>query len=360
VEADVLHALPTAFDLLALVMSLGALGCRLWILPAAGAVSGGTGVETILARLWRLLIISIAALTIGSFAEFAERAVEMSGRPLPEVLPLLPMILFHTHYGWVWLVRPIALTALWIGWWAGRGRLQSRRIPGLMFGAGALIALTRSASGHAADWGDPTFSELSDWLHLMASSLWGGGLFALCIVVLPAVPKLPRRRLIADLVRRFSVLAGVALAGVLLTGLYNAWLQVGAISAMWETPYGRLLLVKLCLVIPLIALGAMNHYSTVPFLQRWSGRPVTGRSPGQLIMRCLAAGRHRRQAVRLLHRFTRRVWAEAIFVVGILICTAFLLHGTPARHALHHEHSLVNPEVSSRAVGKMMPQASTP
>jgi hypothetical protein len=39
---DVLHAIPTAFDLLALVICLGTLGCRLWVLPVLTAVARTT------------------------------------------------------------------------------------------------------------------------------------------------------------------------------------------------------------------------------------------------------------------------------------------------------------------------------
>jgi putative copper resistance protein D len=360
VKANILDALPTAFDLLALVISLGALGCRLGILPAVEAVSGAVGMEAILRPLWRLLVICLTALTVSSLAELVGRAVEMSGLPLPDVLPLLPTILFHTHYGRVWLLRPLALTGLWARWCLGRRHRQSRLIPALMFAMGALVAMTRSASGHAADWGDPSFAELMDWLHIMASALWGGGLITLCAVMLPRVVKLPqRRRLTAEIARQFSILAGVALAGVLLTGLYNAWLQMGSISAIWQTPYGRTLLVKLLLVLPLLALGGLNHYSRVPRLQRWSERPVARRSRGLslLLTRRLAAGQHRRQAVQLVRRFTRSVRAEAILIVGILMCTAVLLQGTPARHAAHSEHGRLAPTAPLAPAGEMMQPA---
>jgi copper resistance protein D len=342
VQADLLHALPTAFDLLALALCLGALGGRLCVLPAARADSGTSGVEVILVPIWRLVVTSIVALSVSSLVELAGRSVEMSGRPLPAMLPLLPTILFHTHYGRAWLVRPIALIALWMGWWAGRRRLESRRIPALMFCAGALIAMMRSASGHAADWGDLTFSELIDWLHLMASALWGGGLLTLSIVVLPVVLKLSeRRRLLADVARRFSILAGVALFVVLLTGLYNAWLQVGTIRAMWETPYGQTLFVKLLLVLLVLALGAANHYISVPLLQRWAGRPLPIPLPLAMwpVMRRLLTSRLGLRGVSLVRQFRRKVLAEGLFVVGILLCTALLLHGTPARHGGHMSHS---------------------
>jgi copper resistance protein D len=354
----ILHAVPTVFDLLALATCLGTLGCCLWVLPALAVVPGATDIEAVLAALWRLLVICVAALTVSSLAELIGRAAEMSGQPLPAILPVLPTVLFHTHYGWVWLMRPVALTVLWLAWWRGRSTPRSRLIPAVMFGAGALIAMTRSASGHAADWGDPSLPELSDWVHLMASSLWGGGLFALSVAILPAAFRLParRRQCIAVIAQRFSTLAGVTLAGVLLTGFYNAWVQLGTIRALWEVSYGRMLLAKLFLVIPLIALGASNHYTSVPLLQRWSAPPGQRRARPRILVviqrRTIGQGRER--AVRLVRRLTRKVRAEVIFVVGILICTALLLHGAPARHAMHREHALMHPKAPAGAVGKLM------
>jgi putative copper resistance protein D len=355
---DILHAIPTAFDLLALATCLGTLGCRLWVLPALAAVPGAIGVEAVLVSLWRLLVTGIAAMTGSSLMELAGRTAEMSGQPLSAILPVLPTVLSQTHYGWVWLMRPIALTVLWLGWWMGRSNLHSRLIPAVMFGVGALIAMTRSASGHAADWGDLTFPEIIDWVHLMASSLWGGGLFALSIAILPAAFRLPtrRRQCIATIAQRFSTLAGVTLAGVLLTGLYNAWAQLGTIRALWEVSYGRMLLVKLLLVIPLVAFGASNHYTSVPLLRRWSARPSPRRAQPRLlgVIQRRATSQGWPRAVRLIRRFARKVRAEVILVVGILICTALLLHGAPARHTMHREHTLMHPQAPSRAVGKLM------
>src|SRR4029453_18011480 len=152
---DVLHAMTTTFHLLALVICLGTLGCRLWVLPTLTAVPGAIGVEAVLVSLWRLVIPGTAALTVSSLMELAGPTAEMSRQPLSAILPVLPTVLFQTYYGWIWLMRPIALTVLWLGWSMGRSNQHSRLIPAVMFGAGALLAVTRRASSHAADWGAP-------------------------------------------------------------------------------------------------------------------------------------------------------------------------------------------------------------
>src|SRR5262249_17535555 len=139
------------------------------------------------------------------------RSMTMGGLPLAASLRVLPTVLLHTHYGQVWFVRVAAMIALWIGWGVGRRHLPSRTVPAVMLGAAALLALTRSASGHAADWGDMSLPELMDGLHLLAGSLWGGGLLVLASTVLPVVCRdtVQRRTLLADIARRFSVLASL-------------------------------------------------------------------------------------------------------------------------------------------------------
>ena len=172
-------SLPAWLDLLALATCLGTLSCRLWVLPPPSMLAGTVDSTVFLAPLWRLLALGLAGLTASSVGTLLGRAMSMSGLALPEALPVLPKVLFHTHYGRMWLIRFVVLAALWMGWWAGRQHLQGRAIAGLILLGGSLIALTRSVSGHAADWGDLTRPELIDWLHLLAASIWGGGLLSL-------------------------------------------------------------------------------------------------------------------------------------------------------------------------------------
>src|SRR5215475_4022960 len=182
-----IFSLATAIDLLALVICLWTLSCRLW-----GRARAGTGEDTVVlfslrTALWRLLGGCLIALTVSSVGELLGRTLTMSGLPLAMLGRTLPIVLLRTHYGRVWFVRLGALVMLWMSWGMGRRRLHSQAIPASMLVAGGLIALTRSLSGHAADWGDLTLPVLMDWLHLLAGGLWGGGLLALASAVLPGV-----------------------------------------------------------------------------------------------------------------------------------------------------------------------------
>jgi putative copper export protein len=268
----------------------------------------------------------------------------MSGLPLAMLGRTLPIVLLRTHYGRVWFVRLGALVMLWIGWGLGRRPRYTQIIPAGMLVAGGLIALTRSLSGHAADWGDMTLAVMLDGLHLFAGGLWGGGLLALTCIVLPAVSKCANQRslLLAALARRFATLASMALAVVLLTGLANAWVQVGTMRALWATPYGRTLLAKLFLVGLVILLGSVNHYFYVPLLQQQAGRPTTGawlwHAPG--LWQLLPSGWKTLVGSQVARHWWRTVVVESLLLIGVLLCTVLLLQAPPARSSSRatHEH----------------------
>lgn len=339
-----IHSIPNAFDLLALTTCIGALGCRIWVVQLTDKTMGSPYSEALLTNLWRLIGACIAVLVFSSALLLLSRTAEMSGLPITAILPIVPTVLFKTHYGKIWLVRVVAVALLCIGWWRGRRHLDSLFISVFMVGAGALIAVTRSASGHAADAGDLSLPELMDWLHLMAVSVWGGGMIVLSTVVLPTVLKLPEQRqtLVTDIALRFSTLAGIAVGTIVVTATYNAWLQVGSFHGLWETPYGQLVIVKILLLFALVILGASNRYISIPLLQQLTGRPLVSQGflHGLLSLPYLNPFRHKQELVRVVHWFMQKVWAEVLLVIVVLICTALLIHETPARHLSHtgHEH----------------------
>ena len=125
----------TAVDLLALTTCIGALVCRLWLLPDTGIIPK-TNARFLLKRLWRLIGICVVALTLSSVMLLFVRASTMSGRPITEVFSVLPLVIFKTHFGNVWMIRLIGLALAWLGWlWESRS-FQSRTSLILMLAAG--------------------------------------------------------------------------------------------------------------------------------------------------------------------------------------------------------------------------------
>ena len=134
-----------------------------------------------------------------------------------------------------------------------------------------------SLSGHsAAGAGSSWLSELADWAHLAAASLWVGGLVQLAFVVWPLAPDLRRTSFL-----RFSKLATLLICVLLSAGIYLSVLRLPRLSDLWTASYGQVLLVKLALVSLALLWGAAHHLLVRPALER--GAPLFSGLPRSLM-----------------------------------------------------------------------------
>ncbi|MFJ4920573.1 copper resistance CopC/CopD family protein [Streptomyces sp. NPDC088725] len=149
---------------------------------------------------------------------------------------------------------------------------ESREKKDLTFGlvmggtvVAAGIAATWALSEHASTGIQTGLAMPVDVLHLLAAATWLGGLAAL-LVALHRTPFID-----SAAVRRFSRTAFVSVCVLAATGTYQSWRQVGSWSALVDTSYGQLLLVKVGLVAVLVALAW--------FSRKWTARlgPAGGR-----------------------------------------------------------------------------------
>ena len=123
--------------------------------------------------------------------------------------------------------------------------------------------ITPAAAGHSELAGALAF--VSDVVHVQAGAVWVGGLAFLLLALFLAGPG--RWELASPAVPRFSTIAVVSVTALLIAGVINGYLEVRAWSGLWETTYGRLLLAKAALVIPLLPLGLYNNRRSVPRLR---------------------------------------------------------------------------------------------
>jgi putative copper export protein len=121
--------------------------------------------------------------------------------------------------------------------------------------AGVIYALQGILSGR--------WTSLVNPLHEVAASLWIGTLFVVVVAGLPAILRSTlsserRGALVADLIGDFSPVAIGAALLLVITGITTAWRHLKFVAALWTTPYGYALDVKLLLVATVVALGAWN------------------------------------------------------------------------------------------------------
>ena len=92
------------------------------------------------------------------------------------------------------------------------------------------------------------------FVHGVGIAFWAGALLPLGLAY---------RRKAADAgaaLSRFSAMVAYVVAALIGAGLVLAFVQVGTFSALWLTAYGRLLLLKLALIAPLLLLAAANRW----------------------------------------------------------------------------------------------------
>lgn len=118
----------------------------------------------------------------------------------------------------------------------------------------------------------------------------------------------------AGVVGRFSTMAGITFAGIIVAGTLLAVAEVGSVANLFETGYGQLLLLKLALVGLLLFLAGYNRYLLLPglFAATASGRAGVAWGWRRLL-----------STVRL----------EALGMVVVLGVTAVLANGTPSNGA---------------------------
>jgi copper transport protein len=171
----------------------------------------------------------------------------------------------------------------------------------------AVLFLTSFSSHSAAVPSDVrTPAVVTDFLHLLAASLWVGGLFflafAVAIVVRSVAPPV-RGQALKAVLSRFSAVAIASAGTLIVTGIFAGYMQVTVPSAT-VTPYGWALVSKLALLVPLLGFATVNSY---------------------LVSRRLLRSNGAARAVKNL------VWWEAGVAVLVIAATGWLAGLEPAR-----------------------------
>jgi copper transport protein len=181
---------------------------------------------------------------------------------------------------------------------AALGAVGTAPAPGLsrpqaaMLGAALVaLALTAPIGGHSGTYSPSGLLVVTDLVHVLSMSVWLGGLVMLLVALPIAVRALPGREriaLVAAVVGRFSRLAGVAVALLLLTGIVQSVVLVNSFEAFVDTAYGRLVLAKIALFACLIALGAYNRRRLLPRLELVAGGGEEPERAAALLRRSVA------------------------------------------------------------------------
>ena len=297
---------------------VGVLAFRLLVsMPAlAGLESDGIdGLRSSLSR--NTVMLAWAALAVflvmSALRLMIQASVVYDTSPLGALAGPAWSLVSETEWGRLWTLRVAFAAATGVVLFVMRGRVGNAALTlfAIALGAGALLAISRSS--HAAALVEiGGISLLNDFIHMLAAAVWVGGLFSLALDIPAAMCLLDegdRRKVLSALIPRFSVVAGMSVAALALTGIYSAWTQVTIPEAL-STPYGNTFIIKIGLVGALLLIAAVNLI--------WVRPRLAGDS----------------RAARWLRRL---VTAEVIVAVVTLLSVGFLTSLEPARQTASRE-----------------------
>ena len=234
---------------LSLLGAIAAIGASGWLLTGASAAG-----ERALARLFCRGAAAVFVLgTVAAFVLFGAHAT--AGTFGDAFDPGVWRDVASTDTGRALLLRAVfasallALTVLWdrrqLGWWRGAA-----------VAASAFAIATFPLSGHANSSSPRLLWFAVDFAHLAAITVWLGGLFVLLIAGREVLAAARNERL----ARRFSTAATVCIPLIVGTGVLQVWKLAGNFSDVAATDWGRVLLVKVTLVVVLLAFAAVSRW----------------------------------------------------------------------------------------------------
>ena len=185
-----------------------------------------------------------------------------------------------------------------------RASVTSRR---LAVGAAAVAALSPAVVGHSRAIEPVWLMVTTDLLHLAAGATWFGGLVGLVLVLRPLAG---RERDAALVLARFSGVAAGLLGLLAVTGTLMGWRILGGWAPLFDTTYGRLLLIKVGIAAVVALAAGFNRWRVLPAA---TGAGVSGHEA-------------RRGAVLRVRTVVR---VEAGLLVVLLGVTGFLTNQSP-------------------------------
>jgi cytochrome c oxidase assembly factor CtaG/putative copper export protein len=136
-------------------------------------------------------------------------------------------------------------------------------------------------TGHASGAGNHQVAVTGIALHILAASLWTGGLAGLLLV--------RRHRRFADTAARYSRLALACFVATAISGAVSAAVRLGGLPALWSSRYGSLVLLKILALLIVGVIGAAHRRRTLPALRAGSPWSFLRLAAGELLVLAAAA-----------------------------------------------------------------------
>lgn len=257
----------------------------------------------------RVLVTGFALVLLSSFGAFLLQAPYENGTTLAQTTAADWEAVLSSQFGAVMLARVGVLAVGAVVLSAALRRVQTHgeaaRSDLIVVGVlGAVLAATWPLAGHAAASPVPAVTVVVDSVHIGAMAVWLGGLAMLGLFLLRPGKSQATDRELGAILPIWSRWATLAVSALLLAGVIQALIEISSIGALFSTNYGRLILVKVGLVVVIMGFA-------------------------YLARRSVHAGEHTGGAKRV----RRSVVVELTIAAVVLGFSAVLTQTTPARVA---------------------------
>jgi copper transport protein len=271
---------PTFFNLIMITLvELGAvfwMGAQLWANFVLGLSSQAHAEErTINERVEqrferRFSLPTLIVLLLANIGVLVGQALNLTGGNWGGALSpsLLAEMATSGRFGTFWMMREIViavalLLAIYMILRKQRPRIVHNLLPlvNLFLASLLLVAISMSSHASAVSPNILVFAVAIDWLHLLAASLWVGGMMYIATTYLPVLKRRTMAERARSLVTVIPYFSPLAIAGVLImsiTGPFNATFHFSSWEQLLSTAYGRALDVKILLIGGLLLTSAIH------------------------------------------------------------------------------------------------------
>jgi len=253
----------------AVIVVFGCGAFRLYGLAFDTTTTSANALVTFDAWLWRVTIVGAIVALLSGLSLLLAVTANMAGSAAAALDPdAISTVLFDTSFGRVWCWRLLFAFLLIV---ACLAPLARRRISAILV-LSLLLLVSLGWVGHAVEGQGVArlVHQINQMVHMLAAGLWLGGL-------VPLTWLLGRARspsgagwisVARDVVPRFSQMGYAAVALLAATGAINTLVLVGSAEALADTPYGRLLSLKVALFSVMVVLALINRFRLLPRLRR--------------------------------------------------------------------------------------------
>lgn len=319
---------------------VGVLGGVMRFLVYAGLalLIGGTVFLLVIARgtsgtprIWALIWTGFAICLVGTIAGVMIQGPYAAGTGLGDAFSWSVIgDVLRTRFGDVAEARVLILAVAMVLLGVIRPDEERGTSPAWWIPAGVVaiaLATTPGLAGHAGTGEHVVFAVPLDAVHMLAMSVWVGGLAALLVAALGGGFSGGVRRGITS----FARIAMWCVVALVVSGVFATWREVDfSFSNLTDTTFGRILLVKLAFVVALIAVAASSR--TV--VRRRQAAPLD--APDSVVA-----------AIddRTMSGLRRSVGGEVLLAAIVLAVTAMLVNTPPAKTA-----AALRPKVFSTSI----------